>query len=140
MDTIMQHSPEHGDDNKSSNTEHNNTNDESHDGGIGDRDIETTTRTTTATSITELELITKLRLAFAAMLQMLEAARDNLVTLGERMDRLHDTSRQCRMALLLQKQQQEQHEQQQSSQAERMGTLSTATEISSSLPTLPRAD
>jgi hypothetical protein len=66
------------------------------------------------------------------MLQMLEAARDNLVTLGERMDRLHDTSRQCRMALLLQQQEQqeqhEQHEQQQFSQAEHMGTLSTATD------------
>jgi hypothetical protein len=48
------------------------------------------------------------------------------------------------MALLLQQQEQqeqhEQHEQQQFSQAEHMGTLSTATEISSSLPPIPRAD
>ena len=72
--------------------------------------------TIVTTPITELELIAKLRLAFGATLEMLEAARDNLVTLGERMDRLHDTSRQCRMALLLQRQ--ERQGQQHSSQVQ----------------------
>jgi hypothetical protein len=47
----------------------------------------------------ELELISKLRLAFGSALHMLESARDNLVVLGNRMDRLQDKSRQCREAL-----------------------------------------
>jgi hypothetical protein len=53
MDTKMQHGSEHDDDddNKSGNYQNNDTNDESHEGGIGDRDIETP-----ETSITELEL------------------------------------------------------------------------------------
>jgi hypothetical protein len=45
---------------------------------------------------TELELILQFRLALQTTLYMLEAARDNLKLLGDRMDRLRDNSRRCR--------------------------------------------
>ena len=47
----------------------------------------------------ELELLRKVRLALGSMLFMLECARDDLVAMGERMDRLRAVSEQCRMAL-----------------------------------------
>ena len=56
----------------------------------------------------ELELISKLRLAFGATLQMLEAVRDNLVIMGERMDRLQESSRKCREHYLMQQKEESQ--------------------------------
>jgi hypothetical protein len=72
------------------------------------------TPTTAAGTITELELISKLRLAMGATLQMLEATRDNLTVLGQRMDRLQHNSRACRQQQqLLRKRNQEQQQQDQ---------------------------
>jgi len=48
----------------------------------------------------ELHVIRKLRLAFQASLHLLEAARDDLVAMGERVERLTVASRQCREQLL----------------------------------------
>lgn len=47
----------------------------------------------------ELEIIEKMKQAFAAGLHMLEAARDDLVEMGNRMDRLRHASELCRKAL-----------------------------------------
>lgn len=47
----------------------------------------------------EVILLTKFRLALGSTLRMLECARDDLVRLGERMDRLAVASRQCRERL-----------------------------------------
>ena len=47
----------------------------------------------------EVVLLTKFRLALGSTLRMLECARDDLVRLGERMDRLAVASRQCRERL-----------------------------------------
>ena len=47
----------------------------------------------------ELETLRKMRTAFAATLFMLENARDGLVQLGDRMDRLRVASEQCRRHL-----------------------------------------
>ena len=47
----------------------------------------------------EVILLTKFRLALGSTLRMLECARDDLVRLGERMDRLMLASRQCRERL-----------------------------------------
>jgi PleD family two-component response regulator len=47
----------------------------------------------------ELRLVRKMRLALASTLHMFEAARDDLVGLGNRMDRLRATSELCRKAL-----------------------------------------
>lgn len=41
---------------------------------------------------TEVELLSRLRLAFGTTLQMLEATRDQLHILGDRMDRLREAS------------------------------------------------
>jgi hypothetical protein len=60
---------------------------------------EQTTCTCTASRNAELELLRKVRLALAATLHMLECARDDLVALGDRMDRLRIASEQCRVAL-----------------------------------------
>ena len=80
--------------------------------------IQSTTTPTATATITELELISKLRLAMGATLQMLEATRDNLTILGQRMDRLQHNSRVCRQQqqqqqLLLLKRNQEQQRQDQ---------------------------
>jgi len=60
----------------------------------------------------EVILLTKFRLALGSTLRMLECARDDLVRLGERMDRLTVASRECRENLETQQaqQQQTQHE------------------------------
>ena len=59
----------------------------------------------------EVILLTKFRLALGSTLRMLECARDDLVRLGERMDRLTVASRECREKLEAQQaQQQTQHE------------------------------
>ena len=60
----------------------------------------------------EVMLLTKFRLALGSTLRMLECARDDLVRLGERMDRLTVASRECREKLEAQQaqQQQTQHE------------------------------
>jgi hypothetical protein len=47
----------------------------------------------------EVILLTKFRLALGSTLRMLECARDDLVRLGERMDRLMVASRECRERL-----------------------------------------
>jgi len=47
----------------------------------------------------ELYLIRKMRLAFAASLRMLEAARDDMNHMSSRMDRLRNASWLCRKAL-----------------------------------------
>jgi hypothetical protein len=47
----------------------------------------------------ELHLVRRMRLAFEASLQMLEAVRDDLVEMGDRMDRLSRASQLCREAL-----------------------------------------
>jgi hypothetical protein len=47
----------------------------------------------------ELRLVRKMRLALASTLHMFEAARDDLVELGNRMDRLRSASELCRKAL-----------------------------------------
>lgn len=47
----------------------------------------------------ELRLVRKMRLALASTLHMFEAARDDLVELGNRMDRLRAASELCRKAL-----------------------------------------
>jgi hypothetical protein len=52
----------------------------------------------------ELHVIRKMRLAFEASLQMLEAVRDDLVEMGDRMDRLAAASKRCREALRNKKQ------------------------------------
>ncbi len=46
----------------------------------------------------ELEIVRNMRQAFTAALQMLEAARDDLIEMGLRMDRLQQASVQCRTA------------------------------------------
>lgn len=46
----------------------------------------------------ELQLIRKIRLAFVSSLRMLEAAREDLVEVGNRMDRLTLASQACRQA------------------------------------------
>lgn len=60
----------------------------------------------------EVILLTKFRLALGSTLRMLECARDDLVRLGDRMDRLTVASRECREKLEAQQaqQQQTQHE------------------------------
>ena len=47
----------------------------------------------------ELCLVRKMRLALASTLHMFEAARDDLVEMGNRMDRLRASSELCRKAL-----------------------------------------
>lgn len=47
----------------------------------------------------EIQLVRKMRLAFASSLHMLEAARDDLVEIGARMDRLQAASELCRESL-----------------------------------------
>jgi hypothetical protein len=47
----------------------------------------------------ELRLVRRMRLAFEASLRMLEAARDDLEEMGDRMDRLARASELCRGAL-----------------------------------------
>lgn len=47
----------------------------------------------------ELQLVRKMRLAFTSSLHMLEAARDDLIAMGLRMDRLQQASQLCRTAL-----------------------------------------
>jgi hypothetical protein len=47
----------------------------------------------------ELRLVRKMRLALASTLHMFEAARDDLVEMGNRMDRLRAASEICRKAL-----------------------------------------
>jgi len=54
----------------------------------------------------EVILLTKFRLALGSTLRMLECARDDLVRLGERMDRLTVASRECRERLEAQQAQQ----------------------------------
>jgi hypothetical protein len=49
----------------------------------------------------ELRILRKLKLAFAASLPMLEAAQNDLVEMGNRLDRLRIASEQCRAALLV---------------------------------------
>ena len=66
----------------------------------------------TITMETELEWISKLGLAMSATLHMLEAARDNLNVLGQRMDRLQYKSRVFRQRLEAIDQQQQQQQQQ----------------------------
>lgn len=56
----------------------------------------------------EVILLTKFRLALGSTLRMLECARDDLVRLGERMDRLTVASRECREKLEAQQGQQQQ--------------------------------
>jgi len=51
----------------------------------------------------ELELLRKVRLALGSMLHMLECSRDDLVAMGERMDRLRVASERCRTTLAEQK-------------------------------------
>ena len=48
----------------------------------------------------ELEILHKMRQAFASALLMFESARDDLNELGERMDRLRSVSQACRTKLL----------------------------------------
>lgn len=48
----------------------------------------------------ELLLVRKMRQAFTSSLQMLEAARDDLIGMGLRMERLQQASALCRTALL----------------------------------------
>ena len=74
-------------------------------------DVVTATATATATATHqdltdreqrldhELRLIRKMRLAFASTLHMLEAARDSMVELGDRMERLQTASELCRTTL-----------------------------------------
>jgi D-alanyl-D-alanine dipeptidase len=47
----------------------------------------------------ELKVVRKMRLAFTATLKLLEAARDDLVEMGSRIDRLTTTSQKCRATL-----------------------------------------
>jgi len=47
----------------------------------------------------EIVLLTKFRLALGSTLRMLECARDDMVRLGDRMDRLTEASRLCRRRL-----------------------------------------
>ena len=66
----------------------------------------------------EVILLTKFRLALGSTLRMLECARDDLVRLGERMDRLTVASRECREKLEAQQaEQQMQHESEGESQS-----------------------
>jgi len=55
----------------------------------------------------ELYLIRKMRLAFAASLRMLEAARDDMNHMSSRMDRLRNASWLCRKALAEKKKREE---------------------------------
>lgn len=57
----------------------------------------------------ELAILRKMRVAFRSTLHMLEAARDDLVEMGQRMDRLKESSERCRTAILKKRQ----HEQSQ---------------------------
>ena len=47
----------------------------------------------------ELQVIRRMNQAFSSSLCMLEAARDDLVEMGHRMDRLRQASQQCRQAI-----------------------------------------
>jgi hypothetical protein len=47
----------------------------------------------------ELKVIWKMRVAYASCLYMLESTRDDLVEMGNRMDRLRNVSELCRKAL-----------------------------------------
>jgi hypothetical protein len=47
----------------------------------------------------ELEIVRKIKQTFAVSLQMLESARDDLVEMGNRMDRLREASELCRKAI-----------------------------------------
>ena len=58
----------------------------------------------------EVILLTKFRLALGSTLRMLECARDDLVRLGERMDRLTVASQQCREKLEAQQEVQRQQD------------------------------
>jgi hypothetical protein len=48
----------------------------------------------------ELHILRKMKQAFASSLHMLEAARDDLVEMGNRMDQLRRASEVCRKAIL----------------------------------------
>jgi len=48
----------------------------------------------------ELNILTQIRLALSSTLRMLECARDDLVVLGMRIDRLSEASVRCRHALI----------------------------------------
>ena len=50
-------------------------------------------------------MLRQLRLALQAATHLLEAARDDLAAMGERLDRLTVASRQCRLAVLQQQNQ-----------------------------------
>jgi len=47
----------------------------------------------------EVILLTQIRLALSSMLQMLEMARENLIYLGSRLDKLREASEKCRLIL-----------------------------------------
>ena len=51
----------------------------------------------------ELELLRKMRLAFASTLHMFETVRDDLNEMGNRMDRLRTASELCRKAIVAKK-------------------------------------
>ena len=51
----------------------------------------------------ELELLRKMRLAFASTLHMFETVRDDLNEMGNRMDRLRTASELCRKAIMANK-------------------------------------
>jgi len=57
----------------------------------------------------EVILLTQIRLALSSMLQMLEIARENLIFLGSRLDKLREASEKCRL-ILQRKHQQEKSE------------------------------
>ena len=52
----------------------------------------------------EIEIVQKMKQAFATSLLMLETARDDIVEMGKRMDRLRAASEACRKALAEKKQ------------------------------------
>lgn len=47
----------------------------------------------------EVMLLTQIRLALSSMLHMLETAKENLIFLGLRLDRLREASEKCRIAV-----------------------------------------
>ena len=47
----------------------------------------------------ELEILQKIKQTFTVSLHMLESARDDLVEMGNRMDRLREASELCRKAI-----------------------------------------
>ena len=71
----------------------------SHDGRGRSSDVAHDSEAESSAMIEELEVLKKMRLALGATLHMLECARDDLVALGERMDRLRVASERCRAAL-----------------------------------------